>query len=65
MATGGKATDHLSFHSSARRAEDERGDRSDGTLAGAVLVLVLAGASMLVLMEALVSLLTRLSNSLF
>ena len=58
-------TDHPSFHGPPRRTGDERDERSEWTLAGAVLVLVLAGASMLVLMEALVSLLTRLSNFLF
>jgi hypothetical protein len=65
MAAGEKANHHLSFHGSSRRTGNERGERTEWTPAGVVLMLIVFVASTLVLMEAALSMLVRLSAFLF
>jgi hypothetical protein len=61
MAAGEQPKGRPSYHGPARRAEGERGERTGWTIAGAVLMLVVAIASASVLVEAVLSLLVRLS----
>lgn len=65
MAGGEKANDLMSFHGSAKRNGDERGERTEWTSAGVVLMLMVLVASTVPLIEVVLSVLARLSTFSF